>query len=151
MARHKVVTTDVEIDLALEQAKQLQGEPRVTAIEYRSNPQLDLLILKFSDATRRVIPRENIEELRNATARQIAHVEIVGNGAGLHWSELDLDLYVPSLLRDIYGTRRWMAQLGRVGGMVKSPEKRRAAQANGRKGGRPTIKKLVVQAPHGAL
>ncbi|MEO8662307.1 MAG: DUF2442 domain-containing protein [Bryobacteraceae bacterium] len=63
-----------------------------------------------------------------------AQVEILGNGTGLHWPELRLDLYVPSLLRNIYGTKRWMAQLGRRGGMVKSPGKRKASQTNGRKG-----------------
>ena len=38
MARHKVITTNDEIDQALENAKQ-QGEATlVTAVEYRSSP-----------------------------------------------------------------------------------------------------------------
>lgn len=140
MGTHKVVTTDAEIDAALEQAKKLQEELRVTAVEYKDSPELDMLVLRLNDGRRHLIARENIEGLQNATPKQIAQVEILGNGTGLHWPELRLDLYVPSLLRNIYGTKRWMAHLGRRGGMAKSPGKRKASQTNGRKGGRPRLR-----------
>lgn len=111
MGTHKVVTTDAELDAALEQAKKLQEEPRVTAVEYKDSPELDMLVLRFNDGRRHLIARENIEGLQDATPKQIAQVEILGSGTGLHWPELRLDLYVPSLLQNIYGTKRWMAQL----------------------------------------
>jgi Protein of unknown function (DUF2442) len=75
--------------------------------------------------------------LQSATKDQIARVEILGNGTGLHWSDLNLDHYVPSLLRRIYGTKNWMAKIGRSGGSVKSVAKKKAARVNGLKGGRP--------------
>ena len=56
MAKHNVITTDAEIDHAIEQAKGLQDEPRVTEVEYRPGPGLDLLILKLSDGHRHLIP-----------------------------------------------------------------------------------------------
>ena len=137
MARHKVITTNDEIDQALENATK-QGEiPLVTAVEYRSSPELDMLVLRLSDGRRHLVARENVEGLQGATPGQLAHVEILGGGTGLHWPELDFDLYVPALLQNVYGTRRWMAALGRRGGMVKSPVKRKSSQVNGLKGGRP--------------
>jgi len=36
MAKHKVVTTDVEIDRALAQAEALENEPRLTGVEYKA-------------------------------------------------------------------------------------------------------------------
>jgi hypothetical protein len=135
--RHRVVTTDSEIDSGLARAKNLRDEPRVIEVEYRPGPGLDLLILKFSDGHRLLIPREDLQGLQSATRAQIAQVEILGNGTGLHWPALNLDHHVPGLLRRIYGTRKWMAKIGRRGGSAKSLAKKRAARANGLKGGRP--------------
>ncbi|MGA8763510.1 MAG: DUF2442 domain-containing protein [Candidatus Sulfotelmatobacter sp.] len=144
IVRHKVVSTDAEIDRAIEHAKNLQGEPRVTEVEYRPGPGLNLLILKLNDGRRHVIPREDLQGLQSATKEQIARVEILGNGTGIHWPALNLDHYVPSLLRRIYGTKSWMAKIGRSGGSAKSPAKKRAARENGLKGGRPRQKELAA-------
>jgi hypothetical protein len=144
IARHKIVTTNAEIDRAIKRAGKLQKEPRVTEVEYRPGPGLDLLILKLSDGHRQLIPREDLQGLQSATKEQIERVKILGNGTGLHWPALNLDLYVPSLLRRIYGTERWMAEIGRTGGLVKSTAKKKAARANGLKGGRPRQKAFAA-------
>ena len=142
--RHRIVTTDAEIDRAIERASDLNGEPRVIGVEYRPGAGLDLLILKLSDGSRRVIPREDLQDLRSAAKNQIARVEILGGGTGLHWPDLDADLYVPGLLRGVYGTKKWMAQIGRSGGAETSAAKKRAARANGSKGGRPRRKEIAA-------
>src|SRR5450755_3559692 len=103
MATHKVVTTNPQIDRAIQQTASSQNELRVTGVEYRPGPGLDLLILKMSDGHRHVIPREDLQGLHSATKEQIARVEILGSGTGLHWPELDVDFYVPGLLRGVYG------------------------------------------------
>jgi hypothetical protein len=144
MAKHNVITTDADIDRSIERAKDLQDEPRVTEVEYRPGAGLDLLILKLSDGHRQLIPREDLEGLQGATREQIAQVKILGNGTGLRWPALNLDHYVPNLLRHIYGTKRWMAEIGRSGGSVRSVAKRKASQANGLKGGRPKRKEHMV-------
>ncbi|MFZ0686280.1 MAG: DUF2442 domain-containing protein [Terriglobales bacterium] len=136
-AAHKIVTSDAEINRAIERARRVQGEPRVTEVEYRPGAGLDMLILKLRDGRRHMIPREELQGLHSATRAQIARVEILGNGTGLHWPALDVDYHVPSLLRHIYGNKEWMAAIGRGGGAAKSPAKKRAARENGRKGGRP--------------
>jgi hypothetical protein len=140
--RHKVVSTDAEIDRAIERAKNLRREPLVTAVEYKAGPALDLFILKLSDGRRHVIPREELQGLQSATKEQIGRVEILGGGTGLHWPDLDADFYVPGLLRGVYGTKKWMAEIGRSGGSVRSAAKKRAARVNGLKGGRPRRKEL---------
>jgi hypothetical protein len=142
-ARREIVTTNAEIDRAIARAKSLQNEPRVTEVEYRPGSGLDMLILKLSDGHRHMIPREDLQGLQSATKEQIAQVEILGDGTGLHWPALNLDYYVPSLLRRIYGNKKWMAVIGRSGGAVKSPAKKRAARVNGLKGGRPRQKEAV--------
>ena len=134
---HKIVTSDAEIDRAIERAKSLCGEPLVAEVEYRPEPGLDLLILKMNDGHRHVIPREDLQGLRSATKEQMGRVEILGSGTGLHWPDLDVDFYVPGLLRGVYGTKKWMAEIGRSGGSVKSAAKKRAARVNGKLGGRP--------------
>lgn len=137
MTTHKVVATDEEIDRAIERAASLRDEPRVVRVDYRPGRGLNLLVLSLSDGHRHVIPVEDVEGLQSATREQIGEVEILGRGTGLHWPALDLDLYVPSLLRGLYGTRRWMAEVGRRGGSARSTAKRKASRANGLKGGRP--------------
>ena len=40
---------------------------------------------------------------------------IAGNGYGLHWPTLNVDLAIPNLTAELLGTRSWMArQAGRV-------------------------------------
>ncbi len=143
-ARHRIITSDAEIDRAIERAKKLRDEPLVAEVEYRPGAGLDLLILKLTDGRRQVIPREELQGLQSAPKDQIAKVEIVGGGTGLHWPSLDVDLYVPGLLRGIYGNKKWMAEIGRSGGSVKSTAKKRAARVNGLKGGRPRQNRVAV-------
>ena len=135
--RRRVLTTDAEINRAIERAKRLSGEPLVTEVEYRPGPGLDLFILKLTDGRRHVLPREELQGLQSGTREELAHLEIVGDGTGLHWPDLDVDLYVPALLRGVYGNKLWMAKIGRRGGSATTPAKKRAARANGKMGGRP--------------
>jgi hypothetical protein len=72
--------------------------------------------------------------LETATDEDLAAVEILGAGYGLHWEALDVDLSIPGLLAGLFGTKAYMA---RRAGQAKSPAKAAAARENGRKGGRP--------------
>ena len=137
IARHKIVTSDAEIDRAIDRARRLRNEPLVTDAQYTPGPGLDLFVFKLSDGRRLAVPREELQGLQSGTKDQLARIEIVGGGTGLHWPDLDADLYVPGLLRGIYGNKKWMAEIGGRGGSVRSAAKKRAARANGLKGGRP--------------
>ena len=83
-------------------------------------------------------PTAQVEGLAGAAHADLEEIEISPTGLGLHWPKLDADLYVPALLRGVFGSRNWMAaQLGAAGGRARTPAKKAAARANGRKGGRP--------------
>ena len=135
MAEHKVITTDAEIEAALERAKLHEDEPLATTVEH--SQELQLLLVGLSNHRRLVLPIEDVQGLEKATHEQIQNYELLGRGTGIRFPDLDVDLYVPALMEGVYGNRRWMAQLGRKGGEVKSVAKRLASQANGAKGGRP--------------
>ena len=78
------------------------------------------------------------EGLEHSTPQELTEIEITPSGLGLHFPKLDADLYLPSLLQGVLGSRSWMAsRLGTVGGRATSAPKRAASRANGRLGGRP--------------
>jgi hypothetical protein len=135
MAEHEVITTDAEIEAALKRAKLHDCDPFAQTVEHI--PALKLLIVGLSNSRRLVLPIEDLQGLGNATHEQIQNYELLGRGTGISFPELDVDLYVPALIEGVYGNRRWMAQLGKKGGSAKTEAKRRAAKANGAKGGRP--------------
>ena len=135
MAEHRVVTTDAEIEAALRQAKLHDSDPRAQTVEHI--PALKLLIVGLSNGRRLALPVEDVQGLGDATHKQIQNYELLGRGTGISFPDLDVDLYVPALIEGVYGNRRWTAQLGKKGGSAKTEAKRRAAKANGAKGGRP--------------
>ena len=82
-------------------------------------------------------PVEHAQGLAGAKATQLRIIEVSAAGLGLHWPKLDADLYVPSLVKGILGTKQWMTQIGSVGGKAATAAKAAAARANGKLGGRP--------------
>ena len=135
MAEHQVITTDREIQAALDRSKLHDSDPVARKVEHI--PDLNLLIVGLSSGRRLVLPVEDLQGLDKATHKQLQNYELLGRGTGISFPDLDVDLYVPALIEGVYGNRRWMAQLGMKGGIAKTEAKRRAARANGAKGGRP--------------
>jgi hypothetical protein len=136
--RHKVRVSDGEIDSAIARARQFEAnDPRVVRVCYESAE--DVVSLSFSDGLKVSIPRKHLQGLENAKPSQLSKIEIVGHGTGLHWPLLDVDHYVLGLLGHKFGTKPWMNEIGRKGGMVKSAAKAKAARRNGLKGGRPRL------------
>jgi len=97
----------------------------------------DTVVITLATRLQVAIPRNLLQGLQGATPRQLAKVEIESPGTGLHWPLLDVDHYIPAIPAGVFGTRRWMSELGRRGGMARSAAKATAARINGRNGGRP--------------
>ena len=135
MAEHKVTTTEAQIETAFKRARPLDNEPLAKTVEHSSD--LNLLIVTLSNQRRLVLPLEELQDLANATHEQLLNYELLGGGTGISFPDLDVDLYVPALTEGVYGNRRWMAQLGSIGGGAKTAAKRLASRTNGAKGGRP--------------
>lgn len=83
------------------------------------------------------IPPQLLQGLAGASPADLSEVEVSPRGTSLHWEQLDADFSVPGLIAGVFGTRAWMADVGRKGGRVSSAAKAAAARANGQKGGRP--------------
>ncbi len=123
-------TSDAQIEAAIERGRLL--EPRAETATYDSEH--EQIVVKLTNGCSFSFPRLLAEGLAAATREQLAAVEILGAGTGLHWEALDVDLSIPGLLAGLFGTRRHMAsQAGQTITAVKSD----AARLNGAKGGRP--------------
>lgn len=82
-----LTTTDAEIEAALEEARNAPDEPLIVEAVYRGEPGLEFLMLKLSDGRRRLIPREELGELKNAPAEQAADLFIVPTATGIWWPQ----------------------------------------------------------------
>ncbi len=129
-----VELTDPQIDAATERGKSARlNEPRAAAARY--NRKLGRVVVELTNGCTFTFPPHLAQGLERATEEQLAQVEVLGNGFGLHWEALDADLTVPGLLAGLFGAKSYMA---RHAGQAKSPAKAAAARINGAKGGRPT-------------
>lgn len=125
--------TDIEIDKALESGRiAQQSEPRATAARY--DKKNDRVIVELTNGCTFAFPPRIVQGLETAADQDLAAVEILGAGYGLHWEALDVDFTVGGLLAGMFGTKAYMA---RRAGQTTSPAKAAAARANGAKGGRP--------------
>ena len=125
--------TDTAIDAALERGRKAHAsEPRAAAARYdRSSGRV---IVDLENGCTFAFPPRLAQGLEGASDDQLAAIEILGKGYGLHWEELDVDMSLPGLMAGIFGTRTWMA---RRAGQATSAAKAAASRANGAKGGRP--------------
>ena len=112
-----------------------QTEPR--AAEASFSVRRSALRIVLTNGAVLAIPVRLIRGLDGAPQQALRDVEVLGNGGGLHWESLDLDLSVPALVAAVLAGPAWMAELGRIGGQKSSAAKAAAARRNGRKGGRP--------------
>ncbi len=125
--------TDAQIDAALERGRAAQRhEPRAASARY--DRPLGRVIVELTNGCTFAFPPKLAQGLDAATEEQLAQVEILGTGYGLHWEALDADLSIPGLLAGLFGTRAYLAQQA---GRTTSHAKAAAARANGAKGGRP--------------
>lgn len=76
----------------------------------RYGPESGCIVVELeSGATFAFSPRV-VEGLTDATADELADIELLGDGFGLHWERLDVDYTVPGLVDGIFGTARRRAR-----------------------------------------
>jgi len=115
-------------------------EPRAVAARYDRRTRK--VVIELSNGCTLLVPPEFAQGLRGASPSHLANVRILGPGTAISWPALDVQFSVTGLLAGVFGTRAWMAELGRTGGRAKSAAKSRAARRNGAKGGRPRKARL---------
>jgi len=92
------------------------------------------MVVELANGCTFAFPPHPAQGLETATNKQLAQVEILGAGYGLHCEALDVDLSVTGLLTGLFGTKAYMA---RQAGRATSAAKAAPARLNGAKGGRP--------------
>lgn len=132
----KVLANDAQIEKAIAQARS-QEERGIRVIKAKYRARGDHVVLLLSTGIEVAIPRALIQGLEGRKPEELGQIEIEGPGSGLHWPALGIDHYVPALLGGVFGTRRWMAEVGKKGGSARSSAKAAASRRNGRRGGRP--------------
>jgi hypothetical protein len=113
----------------------LETEPRARSARY--DTATGRVVVELTNGCTFAFPARRVEELETASDAEIADVEVVGAGFGLHWPSRDADLTIAGLMNGVFGTRKWMSELARRAGRTTSPAKAAAARVNGAKGGRP--------------
>jgi hypothetical protein len=146
------IQTDAEFDAQIDACREKYGdqddnEPLAKSAQYVQR--LKLLIVGLTNGRRLALPIENLQGLKNVTAKQLQKVEIENLGTAISFPDLDADFYIPSLIEGVYGNRRWMAKMGKWGGSAKTGAKQAASRANGAKGGRPRKVVAVTKEPPG--
>ena len=119
-------------------ADMVKQGPVAVGARYRAG----MIFIELRSGVEIRFPVRLAQGLENGSPKDLAEIRIEARGLGLHWPRLDVDLYVPSLLQGVLGTRKWMAEIGKLGGSVTSAAKAKAAAENGKLGGRP--KKATV-------
>jgi hypothetical protein len=114
----------------------LANEPRAKRARY--DPKSGRVMVHLDNGCNFAFPARLAQGLETATDDELAAVEILGAGYGLHWDHLDVDLSVPGLLAGLFGTKAYMDRLrASHAGSATSSRKAAAARINGAKGGRP--------------
>ncbi len=79
------------------------SEPRARAARYdRSSRRV---VVELAHGCTFAFPADLVRDLGQASDNELAAVEILGAGYGLHWESLDVDLAVLGLLAGRFGSR----------------------------------------------
>lgn len=97
----------------------------------------DVINLQFRGGGVMTIPRHVVPDLEEVPKAALARITISPAGDALSWRSLNVDVYVPGLVEQAFGTRLFARATGQRGGRRRSKAKAAAARANGAKGGRP--------------
>ena len=80
------------------------------------------IVVELTNGCTFAFPPALAQGLEAATPAQLAQIEILGPGYGLHWEALNADLSIPGLLSGIFGTKAYMARrAGQTGRAARRP------------------------------
>jgi hypothetical protein len=133
-------TIDEQIARARENSIRAETqEPRAVASFY--DRETDHIVLELANGCTFTFPPALAQGLGHASADDLNQLELTPAGDTVYWEKLDVHLSIPDLLAGLFGTKRWMAEIGRKGGRSTSTVKASAARENGKKGGRPATRR----------
>jgi hypothetical protein len=114
--------------------------PAITSVRY--DRRVARIVISLASGLELAFSPKHVQGLEHARPADLIDAEITPSGLGIHFPQLDADLYLPALLEGFLGSKRWMAaQMGKLGGKASTDAKAAAARANGKLGGRPKKQK----------
>lgn len=84
------------------------------------------LVVDLANGMTLLIPPHLLKGLQDATAKELAEVEILGAGSGLYWPTLDVDIALSGVLAEIFKSDNQIAEVANVGSKVTAKTKRAA-------------------------
>jgi hypothetical protein len=127
--------TDAEIDRQLDAGGDVYGQKRAAGL-YATDVRYDRahrrFVLELTNGYLLGVPISTLPQLAEASVAQLAAVEVSPAGMALRVPALDADFSVPGLVLSMTA-----GIVGQSGGRATPARKKRAARANGAKGGRP--------------
>jgi Protein of unknown function (DUF2442) len=135
LTKTRIPITEADIQAARLKGDRHKDEP--LAIEAGYESLRDAVFVELDNGIRFEIKRELLQGLQDATPEELGKVKVIGSGALIAWEHPEVTFTVFGMLQGLFGSRKWMSELGRAGGSMTSERKAAAARANGTKGGRP--------------
>jgi Protein of unknown function (DUF2442) len=86
-------------------------EPRAKSARY--DRRTNRIVVELRNGATFMFPAELAQGLAGASPKDLAEVKVTPSGAGLRWPSLDADFSLPNLLAGEFGSKSWMAKLGR--------------------------------------
>ena len=99
--------TDEEWEAANERGRVVfETEPHAKSARF--DRASGMVVIELYNGCALSVPARQLQGLSEATDDQLAQVEILGVGYGLHWESLDADFTVPGLANGRFGTAKFM-------------------------------------------
>jgi len=102
-------------------APKVEHEPR--ALSARFDRKRGRIVVELNNGCTFAFPARKVQGLADATAAELAEIELLGGGYGLHWPRPNASLRVEGALAGIFGSRKWMERLaaseGKQGGSLR--------------------------------
>jgi hypothetical protein len=138
MTQHRITVAEYAAALAAGQAE-AEGEVRAQAVRYV--PDRDAIEIVTTRNAGFLIPLQWIGALQDVPTEDLAKLEIWPDGSAIELEDRNIHISVHGLMTAMLPAMLPPQAIAAIfasrGGQVTSEEKRRSAQANGRKGGRP--------------
>lgn len=101
--------TTEEYEAARERGRILfETEPHARAVRHDS--QSGMTVVELYNGCTFAFPPRRLQGLENASDEELAAVEIIGIGHGLHWESRDADFTVGGLMAGRFGSEAYMAR-----------------------------------------